>query len=67
MGGNYYLTLIHLKARKDLLPENIYRQIKSADYQILQRGWKSVIAGTKEALEFETAFKYILNYLKKLS
>ncbi len=50
------------KARSDFLPGNISQHIKSTDYKLLQQGWKSVITGSKEDLEFATAFNFIHNY-----
>ncbi|MGA1871003.1 MAG: nucleotidyl transferase AbiEii/AbiGii toxin family protein [bacterium] len=54
------------KSRGDPLPSDIPQVLNKIDKDLLQRGWKSAIAGLRERLDFDTIFEHVIKQCKNI-
>ena len=58
--------IMTFKARNDKLPASFLKEVSGIDTLLLERGWKSAIAGLKNSVSIEEAFETIRKYCQLL-
>lgn len=58
--------IMTFKARNDKFPASFLKEVSGIDTLLLERGWKSAIAGLKNSVSIEEAFETIRKYCQLL-